>query len=403
MIEKNVDYESLIEWLFNQFPVFQKVGESAYKPTLDNTSALIEHFNVDLEKLKFVHVAGTNGKGTTASIIASTLTETGLKTGLFTSPHIQDFRERIRVDGKMISEEAVSQFINAVKDQPFSFTPSFFELSWVMALLHFQREKCNMVVVETGLGGRLDATNVITPLISVITNIGLDHMSILGDSLGQIAREKAGIIKSYVPVVIGQSQAETSDIFNEVAKTNNSKIHFVGQSAESSTFEMNKKTAEKALKLLNHPTFRFDPEIFEKGLQHLSQNTGLVGRFQKISDDPVIIIDGAHNRDGVQRLIKDVNRFFSDRQVYAIYGASNDKEVDQLLRFVPDEWRFNFTEFKNKRSCTIKELKEQTKNFSFQKKYFESPREAFNEVQSIINKEDVIVVFGSFFLLEEII
>lgn len=403
MEEQNEDYESQIEWLFNQFPVFQKVGETAYKPTLDNTRALIEHFNVDLDKLKFVHVAGTNGKGTTASIIASTLTETGLKTGLFTSPHIKDFRERIRVDGKMINKEAVSQFISAVQDQSFTFKPSFFELSWVMALLHFQQEKCDMVVVETGLGGRLDATNVITPLISVITNIGLDHMSILGDSMGQIAREKAGIIKSYVPVVIGQPQKEISDLFRDVAKANNSMIHFVEQSNDSSTFEINKRTAEKALKLLNHPTFRFDPENFEKGLQRLSQNTGLVGRFQKISDDPVIILDGAHNRDGVQRMVRDIERIYSSRNIHGIYGASNDKEVDQILRIVPDDWILHFTEFTSKRSCTIEELKDRTKNLSFQKEFYRTPKEALNRVQSIINKEDVIIIFGSFFLLEEII
>ncbi|MGM0480223.1 MAG: bifunctional folylpolyglutamate synthase/dihydrofolate synthase, partial [Bacteroidota bacterium] len=233
-------YKQRIEWLFRQYPAFQKVGEKAYKPTLENTLKLIRHFGIDLNAMRFIHVAGTNGKGTTASIIASDLQESGLKTGLFTSPHLRDFRERIRVDGQMIDAGSVAAFIDEVQQSEFPMAPSFFEISWVLALQYFESQSCDVVVVETGLGGRLDATNVITPLMSVITNIGLDHTAILGDTLSEIAYEKAGIIKSEVPVVIGEHLEATRLVFDEISEERNAPLHYVEEQQGTTTFETNR-------------------------------------------------------------------------------------------------------------------------------------------------------------------
>lgn len=403
MKDQSDDYDGQLEWLFHQFPVFQKVGHSAYKPTLDNTNELIRQFGLDLDKLKFVHVAGTNGKGTTASIMASTFTESGLKTGLFTSPHIHDFRERIRINGEMIEKNEVSRFITAVKNQDFIMAPSFFEISWVMALLHFQREECDVVVVETGLGGRLDATNVITPILSVITNIGLDHTSILGNTLGEIAKEKAGIIKKGVPVVIGQSLEETRSVFNIKAEEEGAEICFVNHPRKSTTFQINEKIAKEALQKVELPSFKFDASIFGKALERLSKNTGYKGRFQKISKSPLIIADAAHNMDGIQRLIKDVDIQFQGKQIHAVYGASNDKDLERILSLVPHKWIIHFTEFENQRSFHIDKLKDVAESFLFNSTFHKNSSEALAYAQSIINKDDVILVFGSFFLLEEII
>ena len=401
-IEKQ-SYDSQIDWLFNQFPVFQNVGSSAYKPTLENTLALIEHFRIDLKKLKFIHVAGTNGKGTTSSIMASTLAESGLKTGLFTSPHIHDFRERIRVNGRVIDREQVSLFITSVQDQSFAVKPSFFEITWVMALLHFQNEKCDIVVVETGLGGRLDATNVITPVISVITNIGLDHTAILGNTLGEIAIEKAGIIKQGVPVIIGQTQEEIAQVFREVSQKRSSQIHFIDHPEKATTFEINERIARETLLRISLEAFKFSAENFLIGINNLANNTGFIGRFQTIQKSPLIIADAAHNEDGILRLVRDVNHRFPEKKVHAVYGASNDKDLNMILDLFPESWTLYFTMFKNKRTFQINDFKERAKHLSFTSSYYHSPTEALVKAQSTINKEDVIIVFGSFFLLEEII
>ncbi len=396
-------YQENIDWLFNQFPAFQKVGQSAYKPTLDNTRTLIAQFEVILEKLQFVHVAGTNGKGTTASIIASTFTEAGLKTGLFTSPHINDFRERIRIDGEMILQNKVNHFIETVRELDFQIRPSFFEITWVMALLHFQQEKCDAIVVETGLGGRLDATNVITPLISVITNIGLDHTAILGDTLGQIAMEKAGIIKENIPVVIGQTTADTLPVFKQFSDNRNSPMFLADLDNTNTTFEVNKKIAQTALQRVKLDGYYFDESVFDRALKNLISNTGFRGRFQTIQKDPLTIVDAAHNIDGVTRLVKDVASLYKTKKITAVYGASNDKDIEEILKLIPEDWNVIFTEFKNSRSHSLERFRNVAKHFKFDAKFYTNSTEALDHAQSANNKDDVILIFGSFFLLEEII
>lgn len=397
------EYNQLIDWLFKQFPAFQKVGESAYKPTLDNTRALIEHFNIDLEKLTFVHVAGTNGKGTTSALISSFMTESKLKTGLFTSPHINDFRERIRIDGKTVEKEFVCGFIQRVQAASFSFAPSFFEISWVMALAYFAKKKCDIVVVETGLGGRLDATNVITPILSIITNIGLDHTAILGNTLGEIAVEKAGIIKGGVPVVIGEVQPETIAVFTEKGITEESPVYKTDQSQAKTTYELNRNTAQLALRVIDHPKVNYSDNLFLSAEENLVKNTGFRGRFQVLNSAPLTIVDAAHNYDGIKKLIKDINYKFEGRNVFVVYGAANDKELNKLIPLFPVDWKYSFTTFSNKRSFTKEELIKIGERTALDISYFNSPSSALDYTQSIVNKQDVILIFGSFFLLEEII
>lgn len=395
-------YENKVNWLFNQFPAFQKVGEVAYKPTLDNTKKLIQHLQVPLEEMRFVHVAGTNGKGTTCAIIASALKEAGLKVGLFTSPHIKDFRERIRVNGEMISREKVLTFITHFQSTNFDFSPSFFEMTWAMALKHFSQEKCDIVVVETGLGGRLDATNVIQPKLSVITNIELDHVSILGDTREKIAKEKAGIIKQNVPVIVGESDEEVEAVFVEAAKAKNASLHFLSENNVINTYEKNKRLAFFALDILLQN--RADlPTIKQSAIDKLYDNTGFYGRNQLWSTDPLIIIDAAHNVMGVQRFLKYIMDTYPHKKVRALYGASNDKDVQSIIKLFPKSWEYYFTEFGGNRSTGINVFKDIAEENNLNSKYFNDAQKAFNEIQESVNEEVVIVVFGSFFLLEKII
>lgn len=395
-------YAEKVDWLFNQFPVFQKVGKSAYKPTLENTLALIQFFDIPIEKMNFVHVAGTNGKGTTCSIVASALSEAKRKTGLFTSPHIKDFRERIRVDGAMISAEEVIDYITQIQTAEFDFSPSFFEITWAMALAHFYKNDCDFVVVETGLGGRLDATNVISPVLSVITNIGLDHVSILGDSRKEIAKEKAGIIKKDTPVLIGESDDEINSVFEEKAKQENAPLHFLKTVNVDNTFELNKKLGYKAIDLLLEEE-EFVEKIKTAAIFNLKKNTGFYGRYEVYSKRPLIIIDAAHNPMGIERLVKDIQLKYSDKNIHALYGASNDKELSEIIALLPEEWIYYITEFNSERSTKLDDFKSVLKNYPLNIKYFSDAKVAFKEAQNVDFKNDILLVFGSFFLLEEII
>lgn len=400
MIPEN--YDEKVDWLFNQFPVFQKVGSSAYKPTLDNTLALIQFFNVPIDKMKFVHVAGTNGKGTTCSIIASALTAAGKRVGLFTSPHIKDFRERIRVNGEKIGANQVVDSIDRIQNTDFDFSPSFFEMTWVMALAHFHKEKCDVVVVETGLGGRLDATNVILPELAVITNIGLDHVAILGDTRAKIAGEKAGIIKKNVPVLIGESDDEIKPVFIEAANRNLSPIFFLPEQNDEHTFETNKRLAFKAIDFLLKGDSRLD-SIKKTALKDLYKNTGLYGRNQLYSAEPLVILDAAHNVMGVQRFIQDVQKKYTNKNVRVLYGASNDKDLAEIFKLFPGEWEYYFTEFNSQRSMKIDDFKSVNKMNEKKVSFFSDAKKAFAMAQELNNKQDMLIVFGSFFLLEEII
>jgi dihydrofolate synthase / folylpolyglutamate synthase len=399
-------YTQAVSWLFDQFPSYQNNGASAYKPGLKQTTDLLQFLGVYPENMSVIHVAGTNGKGSTCSYMSSILTENNEKVGLFTSPHIFDFRERIRINGVQIDEASVVNFCQRVIDLHLGFEPSFFEVTFAMAIDHFQRNNCSYAVIETGMGGRLDSTNVLQSKIAVITNIGLDHTQFLGETLPEIAMEKAGIIKSSQPVVIGQTQKEIEALFIEKANSFSAPISFADkenwniiESLELPEHQKtNLKTALCALQKLNVP---FSEETIQKALQNLHLNTGLFGRLTKVSENPLIYLDVSHNQDGIQATLMDLRTIQFD-QLHIIYGASQDKNASSILSLFPDEALIHLCEFRNNRS--LKEIELLTLKNS-------DPRisSVSNNVNATVKKlmlevpkQDLILVTGSFFLLADV-
>ncbi|MES2588127.1 MAG: folylpolyglutamate synthase/dihydrofolate synthase family protein [Bacteroidota bacterium] len=400
-------YKESVDWLFEQFPAYQKIGVSAYKPDLGNVLALCDYFEVNYNSLKYIHVAGTNGKGSTSNYLASVLQESNYKTGLFTSPHILDFRERIRVNGEMISEEKVISFCEKIQASNFAVKPSFFEITWVLALIHFIESKCEICVIETGLGGRLDATNIIHPILSIITNISLDHIAILGNTVEEIAFEKAGIIKKHVPVVIGESDSITKTIFEAKATEKESELYFAERfqvekglfPTESYLFK-NERTVKQAFEVLQKHGFHFTEEQINSGIRNVSQNTGFLGRYQLVSVKPKIIIDAAHNVAGITQLMQNI-KLESFEKLHIIYGASNDKNVNEIIDLFPKDCELYLCLFFNQRSLSFEQLEklkiENERNFGV----FTSIIDAFTFVQRTVNENDILLITGSFFLLSD--
>ena len=394
-------YQETIDWLFQQFPSYQNIGAGAYKPSLDNVLRLVDVLGISLEETPYVHVAGTNGKGSTCSMLASTLTEAGFKVGLFTSPHINDFRERIRVNGEMISQQSIIEFVNHVQAINLDIEPSFFEISFAMAVDHFNQEKCDIAIIETGLGGRLDATNIITPILSVITNISLEHQNFLGNTRALIAGEKGGIIKPAIPVVFGQFDEEISPVFSTILEKNNAPM-YLADSIQPSYLERNKVIVQKCLKLLNTMSFQTTQSDFDRGILNLSKNSGLRGRMQIIGSNPLVIADAAHNTDGIKSLFNSVNDTYPNHEIRIVYGSSSDKDLDQIGKLLPKNAHYFLTQFKNQRSLKQQDLKFFSQNFGLNARFFKYPSEALCAAQEYANERTVILVFGSFFLLEEI-
>jgi dihydrofolate synthase / folylpolyglutamate synthase len=394
-------YQETISWLFEQFPSYQNIGAGAYKPDLGNINALLDELNISLYQVPYVHVAGTNGKGSTCSIIASVLTEAGYKVGLFTSPHIVDFRERIRINGEMIDPNDVVAFVEQLTARKLTITPSFFEISFAMAIHHFNKQQCDIAIIETGLGGRLDATNCITPLVSVITNIGLEHQNFLGNTRAKIAFEKAGIIKPHIPVVVGQLDAEIQPVF-EAKVTSTASPMIPAISDHHHYFQRNIVLAKCALALLRDQYYDWTEADFTLGLAQLHANTGLRARFQQIGDDPVILIDAAHNVDGIAALFKSVQIEYPNRQLHIVYGTSNDKNVSEIGKLFPPDAIYYFVQFRNQRAMKLEELQLFAQELRLNASFYSDTPTALNVAKNTANQDDLILVFGSFFLLEEI-
>lgn len=401
-------YSETVEWLFQQFPSYQNTGANAYKPSLENIQRLCAHFGNPQDRLRCIHVAGTNGKGSTCSMLASILTESGEKVGLFTSPHIHDFRERIRINGTMISEEFIISRTARIKNAQLDFEPSFFEISFLLALLAFEEHECSVCVIETGLGGRLDATNIIVPVISIITNISIEHTQFLGNTIASIAREKAGIIKQGVPVVIGEKEAVSAEVFTEVAQSRESTILFAEEldipipsnlPLLGSYQHRNCKLALAALKQLTGH-FKITPESISSGLEHLTQNSGLFGRLQLMQQSPTVIFDVSHNPAGISETLQYVTQTVKG-SLHIVYGTSGDKDLTEIFRLFDPSHRYYFTEFSNQRSAKLEQLKEKARQFELEATFFSNPPEALTAAQSAANKVDTILVFGSFFLLSD--
>lgn len=405
----NKSYQEIIDWLFQQFPSYQAIGAAAYKPDLGNIIHLLDELGNPEKELRFIHVAGSNGKGSTSSLLASILKESGEKVGLFTSPHIQDFRERIRVNGEMISEQSVIDFCRPFQLNQLSIEPSFFEITFAMALEHFKKEACTICVIETGLGGRLDATNCITPLLSVITNISLEHTQFLGNILEEIAFEKAGIVKPSVPVIIGETKEETKDVFSQQAKLKKSPIYWAEDFTIKETVDFpllgsyqrnNFKTVLCALEILKQKGFSITQETIQRGLNHLPQNTGFYGRMQLISKEPNLILDVSHNVDGIQKTLESIQHI-NQGQLHIIYGTSSDKNYEEIVDLFPSDAQLYLSTFTNLRSISIEQIKELIEKKQMDAKHFSNVKEAINAAQLTANKEDTILVFGSFFLISD--
>ena len=406
---ENRNYTETIDWLFQQFPSYQAIGAAAYKPDLGNILNLLGHLGHPEKNLRFIHIAGSNGKGSTSSLLASILKENGEKVGLFTSPHIQDFRERIRINGEMISEQAVIDFCQPFQSNQLQIEPSFFEITFAMALEHFNKEKCTICVIETGLGGRLDATNCITPLLSIITNISIEHTQFLGNTLAEISAEKAGIIKPTIPVIIGESTPETKTVFSATAIKNEATIIWAENFESTEIFRfpllgnyqrVNFRTVLCAIETLKSQGFSITQETIQKGLDNLTINTGFYGRMQIVSSQPTTILDVSHNVDGIQKTLESVISSLTGK-LHIIYGTSSDKNYEEIVELFPNDATLNFCTFSNQRSITRKQIEDLIQKKKLKATIFENVKSAISEVQSTANKEDTILVFGSFFLVSD--
>ena len=384
-------------------------GASAYKKDLTNTLLLVEHLQHPESKFKSIHVAGTNGKGSTSSMIASILQEAGYKVGLYTSPHLKDFRERIRINGEMISEDFVVDFVAQNKSFFEANQLSFFEMTVGLAFDYFAKEQVDVAVIEVGMGGRLDSTNVITPLVSVITNIGFDHTQFLGDTLPKIAAEKAGIIKSNVPVVIGEYSEETKPIFIAKAKLENAPIYFAQDNLEVAyecallgDYQVhNKKTVLQAIKLLQSQ-FKIEENHIKLGLKNVIQNTGLLGRWQILKQKPFTVCDTAHNSHGLKIVLNQIQKHQFET-LHIVLGVVNDKDLDSILPLFPKSAKYYFCKPNVPRGLEAEILKQKASHFSLFGEVFNSVSEAYGEAVNSAKDSDFIYIGGSTFVVAEIV
>jgi dihydrofolate synthase/folylpolyglutamate synthase len=405
-----MNYQETTNWMFNQLPMYQLQGASAYKKDLTNVNILAEHLDNPQQKLKCIHVAGTNGKGSTSHMLASVLQEAGYKVGLYTSPHLKDFRERIKINGTEISEDFVCEFIEKHKSFFEENDMSFFEMSVGLAFDYFAKEQVDIAVIEVGLGGRLDATNIITPLVSVITNIGIDHVQFLGNTLESIATEKAGIIKPQIPVVIGEYTPETQPVFLEKASVNKAEIYFASDLI-SETFSSdllgdyqahNKKTVIQTITILNKQTdFKVSSENLKSGLLNVIRNTGLLGRWQQLGENPKVICDTAHNKNGLEIVLNQIQKETFDH-LHIVLGVVNDKELDEVLPLFPKNATYYFCKPNIPRGLDAVSLQENALRFSLVGNVYESVNEAFSTAQKNASKNDFIYVGGSTFVVAEL-
>ena len=400
-----MNYPDTIDYLFQKLPIYQRSGKSAYKADIGNiveACCILGNPHLDF---KSIHVAGTNGKGSCSHMMSSILQEAGYKVGLYTSPHLKDFRERIKINGKMISENQVINFVNANKDEFEKINMSFFEMTVAMAFQYFSDEKVDIAIIESGLGGRLDSTNIITPEISVITNIGLDHTNLLGDTLEKIAIEKAGIIKKETPVVIGRKQEEILHVFEEKVDKENSKIFYSEKYNFSSDLQGNyqKENINTAITTLHHlKSFIISNEHIKNGLNKVIKNTTLLGRWQTISESPLVICDTAHNEDGLKEVMSQVSAI-NYSKLHFVLGMVKDKNIYNILTLLPKDAIYYFCEAKIPRSMDKFDLQKTSSEFNLSGKVFSSVEEALNQAKSEAIDNDLIYVGGSTFVVAEII
>ena len=406
-----MNYQETINWLFNQLPVYQLQGASAYKEDLTNTILLANHLGNPEKYLKCIHVAGTNGKGSTSHLLASILQEAGYKVGLYTSPHLKDFRERIKINGKDISEKFVCDFVAKNKSFFDANDLSFFEMTVGLAFDYFLKEKTDINIIEVGMGGRLDSTNIITPLISVITNIGLDHTQFLGNTLDAIAFEKAGIIKNNIPVVVGEYLPETKEVFINKAKQTKSEIYFASDlindtfpSALIGDYQIqNKKTVLQTIKVLqNQNEFKISEKNIKNGLLKIIDNTSLQGRWQQLLKNPKVICDTAHNAHGLTIVLNQIQKEQFE-ELHIVLGVVNDKNLNEILPLFPKKAKYYFCKPNIPRGLDAEILQQKAKDFQLKGKVYISVSNAYEDAIRKANKNDFIYIGGSTFVVAEVL
>ncbi len=400
-------YQETVQWMFSQLPMYQRQGKTAFKKDLTNIIAFAAELENPEQKFKSIHVAGTNGKGSTSHMIASILQAAGYKVGLYTSPHLKSFTERIRINGNEISEDYVASFISKHKTFLEKQGLSFFEMTVGLAFDYFASAQVEIAVIEVGLGGRLDSTNIISPEVSVITNIGWDHMDMLGDTLPKIAFEKAGIIKPNIPVVIGERQDEVESVFLEKAKDCNSEISFASDSEFEYQTDLlgdyqqkNTKTAVKAIQKLE--AFDISEEQISNGLQNVVANTNLKGRWQILNLEPKVICDTAHNREGLEMVMHQL-KHESFQRLHIVLGVVSDKKLESILPLFPKEATYYFCKPDVPRGLGASLLQDKANSFNLRGDVFSSVNEAYRTALKNASKKDVIYIGGSTFVVAEVV
>jgi dihydrofolate synthase/folylpolyglutamate synthase len=429
-----MDYEQTLGFLFSQLPAYHRIGKAAYKNNLSNSIALDEYFGNPHRNFSTIHVAGTNGKGSVSHMIASILHEAGYKTGLYTSPHLKDFRERIKINGVMIPENRVVEFVKEHKGIIESLKPSFFEMTVAMAFNFFKEESVDVAVIEVGLGGRLDSTNIITPVLSVITNIGHDHMDLLGDTLGKVASEKAGIIKRNIPVIIGETHPETKDIFIAKATETDSYIHFADESFSCGLDESDSHSGRRNYRITDSVTnkcftgetplggdyqvknliavfsaiknlkgvFNISDKNISDGIRNVVENTGLQGRWQILGHNPLTICDTGHNKEGLEFVIDQLLRI-EKRRLHIIIGFVNDKDLKSVLPLFPAAASYYFTKASIPRALNEAGLKSEAAHYGLYGECYKDVKTALESARLNASASDVIFIGGSTFIVAEVL
>ena len=400
-------YKETLNWMFAQLPMYQKEGKTAFKKDLTNILAFSQELNFPEKQFKSIHVGGTNGKGSTSHMLASILQEAGYKVGLYTSPHLKNFTERIRINGDEISKRKITSFIKQHKSFLEQQKLSFFEMTVGLAFDYFADEKVDIAIIEVGLGGRLDSTNIITPEISTITNIGLDHTQFLGETLPEIAFEKAGIIKANIPVVIGEKQKEVTSVFLDKAKKMNASLSFASDGKEVYETDLlgdyqqkNTKTAVATIQQLKG--FQVSEEHIKNGLLHVVKNTNLKGRWQVLQEGPKVICDTAHNKEGLEIVVQQLQKE-QFTKLHIVLGVVSDKKLEDVLPLFPKSATYYFCKPNIPRGLPEDELQWKAKNFQLNGEKFSSVEKAYTAALLNANQEDTIYVGGSTFVVAEII
>lgn len=422
-------WERTLDYLFNQRPAFERQGADGYKPGLETSLALDKLYKEPHRRFRIIHIAGTNGKGSTAHLLASCLQRCGYRVGLFTSPHLVDFRERIRVNGRKISRSYVMQWVSEYQKKDLGgLQPSFFELTSTMAFDYFAWRNVNVAVIETGLGGRLDSTNIVTPELSIITNIGLEHQQFLGNTLEEIASEKAGIIKHGQPVVIGRAEGVVRDVFEREAKRLYADIRFAQDRPEvlsakhadgvlrietvnygtldcelTGDYQIeNTNTVLTALNMLKRLKYRIKEKAVHEGFAHVIENTGLMGRWMRLGTHPLVICDSAHNPAGIEQVIKQL-KHEDYKRLHMVMGFMADKDVKSILNLLPKDAVYYFTQAQTSRSMTVEQLQSLAAKCGIEGSIYNNVSEALDAARKQANDEDLIYVGGSMYVLAELL